>query len=247
MWIKICGITSLEDASLAIDAGADAIGFVFAESPRRVTPDTVREIVKKLPASVEKIGVFVAATADEMGSAIESAGLTGVQFQAGVQFEGSEGGVTAEALRARVGDSAGKLRVLRVVHHDGDQARFAAELRRMWATASGNGLDAVLIDTGMAGKQGGTGSPFDWAGARETFLESDPHLRLIVAGGLRPENVCTAVRTLRPWGVDVSSGVEAGPGRKDSGRVAAFIREARAAAVEAGKADGNKEYELVKD
>jgi phosphoribosylanthranilate isomerase len=96
-------------------------------------------------------------------------------------------------------------------------------------------MDAVLVDTCVVGKQGGTGQVFDWLSARDSFLREASHLRLIAAGGLRPENVRQVIQILEPWGVDVSSGVEASPGRKDPKRVADFVRIAREAWAELGK------------
>ncbi len=221
MWIKICGITSLEDAEVAIAAGADALGFVFAESPRRVYPQAVRDITEKLPQSIEKIGVFVDASFDDITQTCEAAGLTGVQLHGSHAHN-------SKSLRTSIGKAS---RVLQVVRYDGDAAGFAAELRIF----HNNSADAVLIDTCVAGRQGGTGIPFDWTEARESFLREAPHLRLITAGGLRPENIRHAIQTLEPWGVDVSSGVEASPGKKDPQRVAEFIRIARNAWAELGK------------
>ncbi len=220
MWIKICGITSLEDAESAIAAGADAIGFVFAESPRRVTVEAVRDIVRNLPPEVEKVGVFVDATVEEITAIHSRAGLTGVQLH------GSRHATTRQDLRA--GNTA-HLRVLHVVRYEGEPDRFALQLRSLRMNLPG---DAVLVDTCVAGKQGGTGLAFDWQGARDSFVREAPHLRMIAAGGLNPENVRQAIRILQPWGVDVSSGVESSPGRKDSKRIAAFIRAARAAEIE---------------
>ena len=227
MWIKICGITSLEDAEQATAAGADAIGFVFAESPRRVTSEIVRTIVERLSSPVEKIGVFVDASLDEMACAHRAAGLTGVQMH------DSHRTANLTDLRARIGDAS---RVLKVIHYGGNAAVFAAELRSFHnSSAKERQQDAILIDTWISGSPGGTGTVFDWAEARANFLEQSPHLQLIAAGGLNPENVRKAIHTLRPWGVDVSSGVEARPGKKDPQRVAEFIHAAREAWTELGK------------
>ena len=228
MWIKICGITQLEDAQLAVHAGADAIGFVFAESPRRMTPEAVREITKELPSSVEKIGVFVKAQTEEIIAACKIAGLSGVQLH-GESFAGHAPNL-ASHLRAQLKNHSGKLRVIEVVRYDGNSTSFALQLRALGAQqAAGDDLHAVLVDTQMAGKQGGTGVPFDWLSARDSFLQEASHLRLIAAGGLRPENVRQVIQTLHPWGVDVSSGVESSAGKKDHQRVAEFIRAARQA------------------
>lgn len=227
MWIKICGITSLEDARFAIDAGADAIGFVFAASPRRVTPETVREISRELPDSIEKIGVFVDASIDEIVSVCEVAGLSGVQLH------GESSVAEASDLRARLKEISVHLRVVHVVHYDENSAIFAQRLRSIHAhSLTDDDMAAVLVDTRTAGKLGGTGIPFNWRAAQEILLEEIGHLRLIAAGGLRPENVRDAIQTLRPWGVDVSSGVESSPGRKDRLRVTEFVHAARRAAEE---------------
>jgi len=220
MWIKICGITTLEDAETAIAAGADAVGFVFAESPRRLRIEDARRIVEQLPQLTEKVGVFVDATPEEIVQTQEAAGLTGVQLHGG-------GAIDLPELRDRIGDLA---RILQVVHFDSDAAGFVSQLRRF----SGNGHSEryLLVDTCVAGKQGGTGVAFDWAAARAGFLREAGHLRLIAAGGLHPENVRQAIQMLEPWGVDVSSGVEARSGKKDRERVVAFVRAARQAWAE---------------
>lgn len=215
LWIKICANTSLEDARLAVDAGADAVGFVFAPSPRRVTAEQVAAITPHLPAAVEKIGVFVDATLDEIESIVRACGLTGVQLH-------SEAGpeLTA-ALHARFGP---ELRILRVVHFGAGAAAQAA------AIAQDANVDAVLVDSRTATAVGGTGVTFDWEAARKTlFQKANAPKRLIAAGGLTPGNVAEAIATLRPWGVDVASGVEAAPGRKDPAKVRDFVANAREA------------------
>jgi phosphoribosylanthranilate isomerase len=215
LWIKICGNTSLEDAQLAAAAGADAVGFVFAPSPRRVTPQRVAAIVPLLPSTLEKIGVFVDATADEIVAAAQSAGLTGVQlhFAASPELQGR--------LRQRLGS---QMRILRVVHFGAATADESAAL------ADDENLDGLLIDSKTAAALGGTGVAFDWEAASTTLFQSaKARKRLIAAGGLGPQNVAEAIRTLKPWGVDAVSGVEAAPGRKDPAKVRAFIANARAA------------------
>jgi phosphoribosylanthranilate isomerase len=213
-WIKICGNTSLEDARLAVEAGADALGFVFAASPRRVTARQVAEIVAELPEAVEKIGVFVDASFEEIKSAVVAGGLTGVQlhFHAGAELPAR--------LRGRLG--AG-LRILRVVRF-GAEAETDAEAHGV----DGN-VDAILVDSFSAKAAGGTGIAFDWAAARTLFQNAGVRKPLVAAGGLTPVNVAEAIAALRPWGVDVVSGVEASPGRKDPAKVRAFVENARAA------------------
>ena len=227
MWIKICGITSLEDATVAVDAGADAVGFVFAASPRRVTAEVVREITRALPFNIEKIGVFVDSSMDEIVATFETAGLTGVQLH-GEYLPGH-----LSELRLRMKQKFLPVRVVYVVPFDGDSARFASRLQSLASMPdSEDGPSAVLVDTRVDGKVGGTGVPFDWGAARTAFRQHAANLRLITAGGLHPENVRQAIHTMQPWGVDVCSGVESVPGRKDHPRVKQFIRVSRAAAVE---------------
>lgn len=228
MWIKICGITSLQDAQTAFAAGANALGFVFAESPRQVIPEVVREIVGSLPASVEKVGVFVDSTLEEIASTVHTVGLTGVQLH------GASREIRVQDLRNRLGPAGSSLRVVQVVRYGGDPHRFSLELQEMRGSGENvghcrNGADAVLVDTCVNGRHGGTGVAFDWASARDSFVRAAPRLRIIAAGGLHPGNVVRAIQTLQPWGVDVSSGVESSPGRKDPDRVVAFISLARAA------------------
>lgn len=211
VWIKICANTSLEDALLAADAGADAVGFVFAPSPRRVTAAEVAAIAPRLPADLEKIGVFVDASFEEIAAAVRQCGLTGVQLHAEIEAQ------TVANLRAAFGAS---LKILRVVHF-GPQALAQAK-----TYAADPNVDGVLVDSRTATAVGGTGISFDWNEAARTLF-ADGKLKLIAAGGLKPENVSEAIRLLRPWGVDVASGVEAAPGRKDPERVRTFIRNAR--------------------
>lgn len=226
MWIKICGIRSLEDAETAVSAGADAIGFVFAESPRRITPQAVRSIVRDLPSSVEKIGVFVDGSMEEMAGTCESAGLTGLQMH-GTGFE-------PEEFRVPGITSAAPLRLIWTVRFDGDSSGLAQTLGKLRVSLSSaeNRTDAILVDTWIANKRGGSGVAFDWLAAHDSFFQQANPLRLIAAGGLRPENVGEAIRILRPWGVDVSSGVEVSPGKKDPDRIREFVRAARQATSE---------------
>lgn len=218
MWVKVCANTSLKDAQMAVDAGADAVGFVFAESSRRVTVEEVAEIAPRLPEGVEKIGVFVDASLDALTAAIEACGLTGVQLHTA-----SDATISAR-LRERYGRE--RLRILKVIHF---QQGLGAELRGAEADAA---IDGVLVDSRTATMLGGTGIRFDWAAARGSFAGA--RLRLIAAGGLNPENVAEAIATLRPWGVDVASGVEERPGKKDATKVRTFVANARAAARQVG-------------
>jgi phosphoribosylanthranilate isomerase len=221
IWIKICGNTSLEDALQATEAGADAVGFVFAPSPRQVTTAEVAAITPRLPATVEKIGVFVDATLEEIVSTVEACGLTGVQLHFDADLE----------LPARLHEQLGQeLRILRVIHFS---AETSAECAVQIAECNQNPhVDAVLVDSRMTGTAGGTGVTFDWVEARKSFFK---HLAarkcLIAAGGLTPANVAEAIATLRPWGLDVVSGVEAAPGRKDAVKVREFVARSREASA----------------
>ena len=217
LWIKICGNTSLEDAQLAADAGADAVGFVFASSPRQITPQQVAGIAPHLPAELEKIGVFVDASFTEIASVVEQCELTGVQLHSDVQE------TVAARLRDRFGE---KLRILQVIHF-GEGATDG--LRQ--AAANPN-LDGVLVDSRTATVVGGTGIAFDWRAAREQIFGGQHGLKLIAAGGLNPNNVAEAIAMLEPWGVDVVTGVEAAPGRKDPEKVRTFVAHARKAAAQ---------------
>jgi phosphoribosylanthranilate isomerase len=226
MWIKICGNTNLEDARLAVDAGANSVGFVFAESPRRVNREQVRAITPHLPKTIERYGVFVEPGFEEVVETVTECGLTGVQLHS------TSDPTLALRLREHFAAIAGRgrLGILRVMHYGADFDEQLQDLRQDHA------VDAVLIDSRTAKAVGGTGVAFDWRAAQTSFLRSSPHLRLIVAGGLNPDNVAEALYTLQPWGVDVASGVEAVPGRKDPAKVKAFVHAVRKAAVEIEKA-----------
>jgi phosphoribosylanthranilate isomerase len=221
MWVKICGTTSLEDAQLAVEAGANALGFVFAASPRRVTPDQVAAITARLPRTVEKYGVFVDAGFDEIVSTAKVAGLTGVQLHS------SRDPMLPLRLREHFSDipARPRLGILQVLHFTTPEELASA----LESLHQDHALDAVLIDSRAGTAVGGTGRPFDWEAARATFRRNAPHLRLLAAGGLSPENVAEAIQTLQPWGVDVVTGVESAPGRKDPERVRTFVASARAA------------------
>ena len=217
MWIKICGNTSLEDARFAAESGAHAVGFVFAPSPRQVEAKLVRQITEKLPPQVEKYGVFVDAGFDQIVATVAAAGLTGVQIHR-----------TSDALLPfRLRQHCARLGILGVLNYK--EQEFAGQLTEL---SRDDSLDGVLVDSSSQRAVGGTGTSFNWLGARSSFLQAAPHLRLIAAGGLAPENVKQAIEVLRPWGVDVVSGVESAPGKKDPARVLAFIRSAQQAAAE---------------
>jgi phosphoribosylanthranilate isomerase len=217
LWVKICGNTSAADALVAVDAGADAVGFVFAASPRRVTESEAAGIVARLPKTIETIGVFVDAGFEEIYSAVRMCRLTGVQLH----WEAAAD--LPERLKSRLGQ---ELRVLRVVHFGGDAAEQVAELAADYEKDAN--VDGLLIDSRTAAAAGGTGVAYDWGLAANTLFQNAKERGLVVAGGLTPENVGEAIAALRPWGVDVVSGVEAEPGRKDALKVREFVKRARA-------------------
>jgi phosphoribosylanthranilate isomerase len=236
-WVKICGMTNLEDALVAVDAGADAVGFVFYEkSPRCVTVEAAREIVGRLPESVEKIGVFVGADEDPI-DVLQQTGLTGTQCY--ISKEGVAGSVASHKAMDR--DSLPphfrSLMAFPMSHFGGNVSQVEqmvagfGESRKKppEGVAIPDGfLDTFLLDSGNLRQPGGTGHRFDWKKSRglaEGMRKNG--LKLVVAGGLTPENVGEAIETLQPWGVDVSSGVEARPGKKNAEKVRAFVKAVR--------------------
>ena len=231
MWVKICGNTSFEDAEHAIRAGADAVGFVFAaESKRRVTVEQVADITSHLPPTAEKVGVFVEQSVAEIADIFLAAGLTGVQMHDPNLETAAD---DAARLREKLGDRRQPLRLVQVLHFRAaaldDFAENVAQLGRNHA------IDAVLIDSRIGDAVGGTGIAYDWLAARKSLLRAASRPRLIVAGGLTPDNVRQAIQTLAPWGVDVASGVEAAAGKKDPLKVESFISSARQAGAEVRK------------
>lgn len=219
MWIKICANTNLDDARLAADLGAQAVGFVFAPSPRQVTPAQAAAITRHLPG-VERIGVFVTQSAEEIAQAVQEAGLTGVQLHSRLNRD------LVRRLRAIF---AGRITLTQVVHWDAtpDAPPPGAFLReQLLAIRDEPGIERVLIDSQLGAATGGTGMNFDWNAAADILKTELGDLKLIIAGGLRPANIAEAIQRLQPWGVDVASGVEASPGKKDPEKLEAFITKA---------------------
>ena len=220
-WIKICGTTNLTDAFLAVDAGADALGFVFYEkSPRSISPEAAREITAKLPEGIERVGVFVDRTFEFMQDVAARAGLTAVQLHATRS--------TGNPVEPPQATHLKNYLVLPAEHFlpaDGEFELLAAGLAKQ---ASGRRFHAIFLDSGTSTEPGGTGKTFDWQRAKQTArVMGDSGFRLVVAGGLTPDNVSDAIHILKPWGVDVVSGVETTPGKKNSEKVRAFIHTVR--------------------
>ncbi|MFB3815803.1 MAG: phosphoribosylanthranilate isomerase [Terriglobales bacterium] len=215
-WVKICGTTNLQDARLAVEAGADAVGFVFAESPRRVEPAQVAEITAQLPESVEKVGVFVNERMARIREIVKQAGLTAVQLH---------GDETVEYASLLFPDDEDRAKLYRALSM---KTLFSAA--NVTAFLRGHRVkpvfDAVLVDSGSP-TRGGSGLTFDWERARPFVEGLKKSGKVIVAGGLTSENVAKAIEMFRPWGVDVASGVEQGPGRKDPAKVRAFVAAAK--------------------
>jgi phosphoribosylanthranilate isomerase len=204
--IKICGLTTPQDAIAAIEFGADALGFnFFPGSKRCVRRETVGDWIAALPETVEKIAILVNPTWDEIMAAAKTAGITALQLH---------GAESPEFCR-------------RLMEHG---IQFEKAIPVIDADSVANVPDfftrTVLLDSGAAGEFGGSGRAFPWEIARD-FVRGNPDLRVSLAGGLTPENIAEAVTLVRPFGVDVTSGVESASGRKDHGRMRAFIAAAR--------------------
>lgn len=200
--VKICGITSVEDAQTAIAAGADLLGLVFYEkSPRHVTLEQAAAIARTVPPYVVCVGLFVDAPAEFVAEAMSACGLQLLQFHGDEPPEYCRqfGAMSMKAFRVK----------------DADTIRTLPEYP----------TDAWLLDAYVPGQPGGTGHAFNWELAVEAVKLGKP---VFLAGGLTPENVSEAVRRVRPYGVDVSSGVESAPGKKDPAKVRAFIQAAKA-------------------
>jgi phosphoribosylanthranilate isomerase len=202
-WIKICGTTSLADALASVEAGANALGFIFAPSKRQITTRAAREIIRELPPHVERIGVFRDGSPEEIRRLVDEVPLTGIQMH------GSESpGEIYQHLAADRRDSLFKIRT--IIAHDG------------FVIPEEERVDAFLLDSGA-----GSGTVFDWQSAQSKLGECPK--RVILAGGLTSENVGQAIQTIHPWGVDVVTGVESEPGRKDYGKLRAFVSAVRKA------------------
>jgi phosphoribosylanthranilate isomerase len=208
MRVKFCGITNLDDAAEAVRLGAWAIGLIhYEESPRRVTAADAASIGAAFRRKCEVVGVFVNPELDQVAKAVEDAGLTMVQLN------GEEGPSFCAEVARKTG-----VKVMKAVHVSSAADIHAAEAFR---------TDLHLFDRRGNGLWGGTGESFDWGLLRDRHSE----IPAVVAGGLRPENVAEAIAVTHPHAVDVASGVEAEPGRKDHAAMAAFYEAAQAASV----------------
>lgn len=199
--VKICGITRIEDARAALDAGADAIGLVFAPSPRKVTVKQARQIVRAVGPWITTVGVFVDAGETEIRRIARETGLSAVQLH----------GDETPALARRLAD----LRPIKAIRVENERSFGDTK----WPVA------ALLFDTAVPGMRGGTGRVFNWKWVSR-YRGLCP---FIVSGGLKPSNVAQAVRLTRPYGVDVSGGVECAPGLKDARKIREFVRRAKSA------------------
>lgn len=203
--VKICGITSREDAWAAVEAGADALGFIFVKgTPRYIEPEAAAAIAAQMPPFLVTAGVFVDRTPEEIERIVSASGLSLAQLH------GNES--PAECRRLRVPF----VKAIRV------QSERDLEALRIYPQAR-----AFLLDTYVADRPGGTGRTFSW----EIAAKAARQARVILSGGLTPDNVALAVAQVRPYAVDVCSGVEAHPGRKDHRKVREFIEQARKADI----------------
>lgn len=241
MWVKICGTTSQADAQLAIDHGADALGFIFAPSKRRVTAEQAAEIIASLPPDVERVGVFTEASIPAIVTTVQRAALTAVQLHLphDLAFTGE--------LHARLGEQVQLIQVIGVAatRETDDESSSTWLADALKASFGDPALWAVLLDTVKDGSSGGLGVAFSWKQAKPALdqaradWEAEPaapgkgenRRRLILAGGLHSANVHEAITALRPWGVDCVSGVEASPGKKDPSRLSEFIAASKTSAL----------------
>ncbi len=201
--IKICGTTNLDDAFIAVEAGADALGFIFVpNTPRYLHPDEAAKIIEELPPFITTVGLFVNAEQKEIDTIANNCSLDAIQLH------GEEPPELCVTLNRRV------VKAFRVKDESSLSRLHDYHVR------------AYLLDTYVKGTMGGTGKVFDW----NLAVKAKQYGRIILAGGLNPHNIASAILRVRPYGVDVSSGVEASPGRKDPAKVKAFIGAVRAAA-----------------
>jgi len=214
IWIKICATTNLPDAQASLDAGADALGFIFAPRSRQIGIDQAAELISSLTNDIDKIGVFVNQAPAQVAEVAERAGLTGVQLH------GDEPADQMPEYRQALGyRKIIKTLQARELLNSPDSLKDYLRFRQS--------IDAVLLDAGSPSQRGGTGHTFDWTAAAPIVARVRAQMPVIIAGGLNPENVGEAIRLFAPWGVDVVSGVEREIGRKDEARLRSFVGAAR--------------------
>jgi len=213
-WVKICGTTNLHDAQLCVSAGADALGFIFAPSPRQIEIEAAKEIVAAIAGHVETVGVFVDESPQRVAEVASHAGLSGVQLH------GDEPASMLPLFRRGLGNR----KIIKTLH-----ASELLERRRMLAEylLARDSIDAILLDSGSPQQRGGTGTQFAWNKALPIATEIRRVMPLIIAGGLNADNVGHAIELFDPWGIDVVSGVESSPGNKDDGKLRDFMAAVR--------------------
>ena len=205
-WIKICGITNIEDGLKAASLGVDALGFIFAPSLRRVEPDKAKKIIKALPNTLLKVGVFVNEEQKEIQRVTEYCGLNGLQFH------GEESPEYCQKFFHPV---------FKTIHiRDFESLKDIEKYHDVF----------ILLDTYSPVQEGGTGKTFSW----EIALAARNKRDFILSGGLNPSNVAGAIKKVKPWGVDLCSGVETSPGKKDPLKMRDFVKEVRKADEKTG-------------
>lgn len=214
-WVKVCGTTNLHDAQLAVAAGADALGFIFAPSPRRIEMADAAEIIAQLPNGIEKIGVFVNETPAHVADVAQQVGLSGVQLH---------GDETAEQM-PEFRRALGERKIIKTLQAR-DVLNAGEERLAEYLSARGS-IDAILLDSGSAHQRGGTGISFAWEEVLPLAAAIRDAMPLIIAGGLNSQSVSQALRLFDSWGVDVVSGVEREPGKKDEARLHDFVAAVR--------------------
>jgi len=254
-WIKVCGITNLDDALFAADAGANALGFVFyPKSPRYITAEQAHKIAAKLPERIERVGVFVNETVDRVHSTVKAAHLSAVQLHGSEDkqfstslFDALSNGVKRPTILrscpAQIFDKPAEESVgwdpVAVGLVEPDEAYKGKRVHKIHVAQNGDlflethgfrpgVISGVLLDSSTAIACGGTGQTFDWERVQPWAGIINSISKLIVAGGLHPGNVQNAIHLLHPWGVDVSTGVECEPGKKDHRKIRAFVQAVRA-------------------